>query len=734
MSIRVEGRIKITLLSDLCVSSGYSFAGIVDSDICYDDCGLPYIPAKRLKGCIRETLEQCLYAKYPDSADRLCGEAGADKPGAFTIANAFPEKYQTLRAIILGAKGVVSRRKYYHTQRILGRFTHVLGQTKLEGGVAKDNSLRYTRVVNRTSPLDGNNMVFYADAICEEELLPVLKDAVRGTRHIGLKRNRGFGVVRCEWVESGVEKPAEKSGQNKQKMLFVVSKNGKTTIYWRLTNVAPLMLSKTIEDTSENHISGSAIRGALAARYLESEGNAGADSEEFATLFLDGSSVYSNMYPCEGDAICYPAPEYINRLKKSHKLVNTIRADALVAARDETDDFAPGGGNQPKKLKGKFVSFVRNDVIVKETEKDVVYHHSRRKKNADGEEGILYGMEVLRAGQTFAGRIIVPDTCADKVKELLLSEDFYFGKSRSSQYGRCVLVQGIEQKEDAKLFHAGEHLAVTFLSDTVLLNENGVCTANAEEAAEAVKRELGILGEQDEEYLTMLQSTTVTGYSVVWNMRKSAMCAIAAGSCVVFRLNAEFETERNFIGERNGEGYGQIRLDRAEDMTYRIEERKQEADVCPEVDDLPQELKVLMTDILLNDWLDDRKYEGLTNKRMRVSNTALGRITLMLRESLDENRGDPQKALESFVKRADSIKSESTKSEAKRLISQIAKMEGSVPQWVFGSLDTENAEINEMRRIGLTDGEIEQKLRSLWGEYLMTILVENKYLGGEGNE
>ena len=734
MSKRVEGKIKITLLSDLCVSSGYSFAGMVDSDICYDDCGLPYIPAKRLKGCIRETLEQYLYAKYPDSADRLCGEAGDDKPGAFTIANAYPDKYGALRDAILRARSAASRRKYYHTQRILGRFTHVLGQTRLEEGVAKNNSLRYTRVVNCISPLGEENMVFYADVTCKEELLPVLEDAVRGTRHIGLKRNRGFGVVRCEWVESGADTPAGKNTQGKKNMLCTVSKNGKTTIYWRLTNAAPLMLSKTVEDTSENHISGSAVRGALAARYLENEGSAAADSAEFKTLFLDGSTVYSNMYPCEGNAVCYPAPEYINRLKKSNRFVNTIQTDALSTAQAETDDYAPGGGNQPKKLKGKYVSVEKGGVIVKETKKDVVYHHSRSKKNADGEEGILYGMEVLRTGQTFAGKIIVPDDYTDKMKELLTSDDFYFGKSRSSQYGRCVLVSGTEQKEEATTLHAGEHLVVTFLSDTILLNENGICTVNAEEAVEAVKRELGIPGQQDEKYLTMLQSTTVTGYSAVWNMRKSTMCAISAGSCMVFRLNAEFELENTFIGERRGEGYGQIRLDKAEDMTYRLEEREQEADVHPEADDLPQELKVLMTEILLNDWLDDRKYEGLTNKRMRISNTALGRITLMLRESLDENRGNPQKALESFMKRADSIKSEAAKNEAKRLISVIAKKEGNALQWVFGSLDAENAEISEMKRIGLAEAEIEKKLHGLWGEYLMTILVENKYLGGEGNE
>ena len=55
-----EYRLIITLKSDLCVGSGYSYAGIIDSDICYDALGLPYIPARRLKGCLREAAELML--------------------------------------------------------------------------------------------------------------------------------------------------------------------------------------------------------------------------------------------------------------------------------------------------------------------------------------------------------------------------------------------------------------------------------------------------------------------------------------------------------------------------------------------------------------------------------------------------------------------------------------------------------------------------------------------------
>ena len=47
-------KIKIELLSDLCTTSGETYNSLVDTDITYDEYGIPYIPAKRMKGCIRE--------------------------------------------------------------------------------------------------------------------------------------------------------------------------------------------------------------------------------------------------------------------------------------------------------------------------------------------------------------------------------------------------------------------------------------------------------------------------------------------------------------------------------------------------------------------------------------------------------------------------------------------------------------------------------------------------------
>ena len=43
-------KITIKLLSDALINSGEGFGAIIDSDVVFDDIGLPYIPAKRIKG------------------------------------------------------------------------------------------------------------------------------------------------------------------------------------------------------------------------------------------------------------------------------------------------------------------------------------------------------------------------------------------------------------------------------------------------------------------------------------------------------------------------------------------------------------------------------------------------------------------------------------------------------------------------------------------------------------
>jgi CRISPR/Cas system CMR subunit Cmr4 (Cas7 group RAMP superfamily) len=52
--------LKLTLLSPCLIGSGEGFGAVIDSDIVFDEFGIPYIPAKRIKGCLRDSaIEVC---------------------------------------------------------------------------------------------------------------------------------------------------------------------------------------------------------------------------------------------------------------------------------------------------------------------------------------------------------------------------------------------------------------------------------------------------------------------------------------------------------------------------------------------------------------------------------------------------------------------------------------------------------------------------------------------------
>ena len=715
MSKRVSKRIIIELKSDICMGSGYSYAGIIDSDVCYDAYGIPYIPAKRIKGCFKETAESLLGDIYKDNIEKLFGVRGDKEQGNLTIGNAYIENYEEIAGFIKAKRQ--SGYDEYRPQRIIERFTHVVGQTKLIKGAADPTSLRYTRVVDKISPLTGKPMTFVAELSYEENdsIGKLLEAAVRGTRHIGLKRNRGLGNVICKLEP--MEKPRKES---------YVTVEG-NVIKLCVENVAPLMLSGMRDDVSEKYISGRHVLGALAGRYLKAEGKSPED-EAFKTLFLSGNVIFSNLYPYENGKVYYPAPDYLNRLKKSGDYVNAlVPVDSSVSTNN---------GNIPKKLKNTFVSFSNNSVDVHEVSADVVYHH--RHEDEEMKE-ILYGLTVVRPGQCFAGEIVFE---GDSIKhkdiliDLLNEGDVYFGKSKSSEYGRCRLVEFAGSEKNI-ISSANGNCVVTFLSDAVLLKEDGSYATDYESVREAVKKELKLSEESDlsdnkHGLMNSVQMGEKSGFMSTWNLQRENVPIVKAGSYLSFEVTEESKTDVLYIGEYNLEGCGQIKIDSIEGMTYVVNKQdpKSGADVAimgPGTLTAPDGIKKLMGKIFFEDYLETRIVEYLNSgKRVgtKLDNTQIGRLTLMLRESDEESKGNEEEAYANLKRRIESIKSDSTKAEAEKVL-KLAK------SFREADNDIEEKISRELQTMGYSACEIERERKALWIRYIMTLLVIRKYEGGE---
>ena len=655
MNKQYKGYITITLKSDLCVGSGYSYAGVIDSDTCYDDVGLPYIPGKRLKGCFRDTVENYLGVLYGKNLiDKVFGTRGASKSGSIRIGNAFIDNYDDIHKLL---KNKSSDDTIYSSQNVLGLYSRVIGQTKIdENGVAEDSSLRYTRVINRFSPRN-EEMVFKAEisGSLDDEEKDMFESAVKATRNIGLKRNRGLGSVICRVLldeQPIYELPPVGDSEERVRLPIVVK------------NIESLMLARETGSASESYIYGQEVLGLLADRYLK-HNETSAEDAAFKDLFLNGNTRYTNLYPCINDEVYTPAPEYINRLKKTQKVVN-ILDHTFRDIIDETDEYNINNGNQPKKLRGVFVRKNKErDISVTEVEREVLYHHRQDK---EGEDGILYHSVAISPGQEFKGEIHTGKKYEEILKKLIEEDDLYFGKSKTAQYGKCKIVKSEKAaySQDDITVRSGSDMVVTLLSDMALYdNEYGEYTVYEDRVYRILADNLGIKYDATAlEDTSYIRTGKITGYRGVWNLRREPILCVKAGSAFIYRLSDDANISTTlFVGDRNAEGYGLVDISTADNISYKLNEVTAPFGTSQYDEKIYECESKRLKDIAWSEnILSDMKAD------IKVTSAALGRITLMLKESISEHKDSPKEQFADFAKRIGSIKSTAVRREGEKLL------------------------------------------------------------------
>ena len=530
--------IEITLESDLCAGSGQGFAHAIDSDVCYDRFGLPYIPSRRIKGALRDA------AKYIDTPDHILnaifgipGNQPAQKAGSgpvwykggMRLYNARLKDYKQLKAGLENGG--------LEAESVLRLFTRAKAQTEVFNGVAKRNSLRFTRVVNQYSPLSAHEkLVFYAECEIDGKFENTLKDICKAARNIGLDRTRGLGAVKMRLIESGARQNAN-AGRNARNTQSVPAYDPaiQYCIDYSVYLESPLMLPDISNDETADYISGTAVIGALASKYLARPTHT---LDEFERLFLSGGVVYENAYI--HNAI--PAPLFVNKLKQRDGVLFTVYGGK------------PEEGT-PKTLKGKYVDKITLTPITAETE--INYHHRR-----DGDE-MLYTQKCLCEGQVFKG-VITAGGAYVSILEDLLAGGLCLGRSKTAEYARCSVQYTVRKAVEARIsVNHGDKLAAALESDLICLDDNGGCSADKD----IIFHSIGIQAEIcDSE--TFLSIRRIAGYSGVWNLKKPHITAIAAGSVFTFTYKGENGKIPQYIytGEKQNEGFGKVKIYRVDDL------------------------------------------------------------------------------------------------------------------------------------------------------------------------
>ena len=601
-------QLRITLKSDLCAGVGKHYAAIIDLDTALDEYGLPFIPARRLKGCLREIAEEF---EIPE-IHAIFGTPAQDRPGSLAVSDAKLPDYDTLVAPFRD-------NPIKNAARITDLFCSVRAETAIENDTVKDGSLRFVRVVNHYSPLDGKELCFYADITFDEAHRDTVKKLCRGLRNIGYHRNRGFGAVSCELIDT------ESAG------FAVHGKIESDTAEYRLTYrvflKSDLMLPASDSSHSLDYIPGTNVLGALAGRFVKT--NPGYTAEAFNSLFYSKDVRFSNLYLSDAaGSESYPAPRFLGKIKAASEQEQGIH-NLIELHRKPT-------GKTDKPLKS---GYILGNATHKEPASKIVYH------NAMGKDGIgLYMQYCLSAGQYFCGEITAPGGKLQKILDLLKADEHIsFGRSRTAQYSRCILCGGsIELTQKYSAPKPGTCAAFVFESDVAGF-------ASIEQLLDALN-----LTEKDLCRETGLSTRVVSGYNTKWQLKKPQFGVFSAGSAIVFTVPEGYRLPDGFpyLGTHRNEGFGKLRLIVNAD-TYKLSGQA-------------GTFETAANNLLTEKLLERQKLDKITAKAIEdapkamkgLGKSQIGRVTLMCKEAND---------VADFYARIESIKTKKTRESAQML-------------------------------------------------------------------
>ncbi len=609
-------RIVLTLQSDLCAASGAGYGSIIDTDVCYDEVGIPFIPSRRLKGVLREAAEWI--GVEDEVVSEIFGEGGECvgdgecAGGSLRIENATMSEYDSIQRELRGLP----------KEKVMDLFTYTRAATAIdrEKGSAKKKSLRFMRVVKQYSPKDGEKLKFYAKCEVDPRYEGELTRICKAVRSIGYRHNRGFGAVGCQFdakrTNEGIGLPTMEDDVD---YILPIT----------LTNTAPLILSAANDDETEDYISGTALLGALAWAYPDK------GSDRFAELFLHNQVSFSNLYPGgEPVPLCY--------VKRKHQ------GDYV---NDALDGVAEGVA--VKSLKGTYMDGKRRVVDVK---KEVVYHHAKmgqatgNEEEGEGAASQLYMQAVLSVGQNFVGDIRGKGKdLRDVLRVLENNSTIRIGKSKTAQYAGCKVAIGepIHTKTDV-ISTNGKSIAVVLHSDVILIKD-GTHSCNPKDLIMALR--IDSIDENNyEEHFNRKKSSilckTVTGYHGKWNLKKPHIRAFRAGSVwILDNVVVEGLPQEMWIGAKNNEGFGCCRIFLVEGMkpiTGGDEDNVASANqggVANGKEDLPTGKYANLIDRV--NWKEGVKEKALRFAKKneldssKVSSAQIGRVRLMLKQSLN---------------------------------------------------------------------------------------------------
>lgn len=545
--------LNITLKSDLCVGAGESYQSKVDQEVVYDDYGFPYIPAKRLRGCIREAaLELVEFGKYTkENYDALFGKEG-NQASKFILNDAHLKDHEQM----LKDLQVCSDQSLKHPQNVLELYTYTRTQTKIDSatGIAQDNSLRTMRVVKKGLSFFANMELNH---LLKEEK-DLLEEAISMTKHIGLNRTRGLGLVEMSVEQKEVKLEGKSTGPINE---------GKNKISYDLY-LSSNVLCKSVEGNqtrTQDYIEGGKILGLLAERLKDEKSED--KYKSYKDLMSSDEIIASNAYIAYKNERCVPVKASYQKEKDQDfkngqmKIKDILYLDPKVDKKDFERQLTPVS-----------YAWMTENYEIQDVETEIRYHHSRPEDKSIGHakgngEGEFYQLNSLKAGQVFKGYILANNReQASIIRNALRKRNtLRMGSGKLSEYGNVrienIVIEAVEEKEENRV----NEFELKLNAPLILYNENLMPTADVKDLTNYLS---DLLGHKLTLENSFLKYETIGGFNVSWNRRKQSMIVLGKGTVCTFKSDQKVNIsllKDTFIGQRTSEGYGEVSVSTLKD-------------------------------------------------------------------------------------------------------------------------------------------------------------------------
>lgn len=549
-------KIKLTTVSSLLCSTGESSAHI-DADIRFDQYGLPFIPAKTIKGLLRESaMEVCELHGFSEEKtkhilDNLFGLSGSNVMDRPVFNNLQLVNYIEIVSDLKSLGSKLSNRD------VQSYFTVWRRQTSIDlDGTAKDKSLRTYRLLKMGFQFEAKieNLEQFQNQVEHEVFCRALKQL----RYMGLRRNRGFGKVKLQIV-------AISSLSKNLKIDFdaVAAKEGLYILDFKIANLSPIQISKTIGDQntvgSEDYIPAQNIRGLVAGLLASQLKQPLHENDVFKDLVLKGSTRYHGAFPFVNGNKTFVSP-----LALGYNKLIELKERNVVNMLEE-----PLAANKPWK-NWFYLTSIADQLVYNRFSTETVYSfHASRSTEEERlagrsieKTGGIYYYEAIEQGQVFHSSIIGSYKNLETIQTLFLQNGgvHRLGHSKSAQYAQVqfsdFILDNIDCNQPGTSLKKDDVFYLVFESPVILYNQFGMAIADGELLEDELKR-------MNLELLDLRSSVCwIENYLQIWKCKTPREQAFAMGTSLKVKAMEDFEIPKTnliYISERLNEGFGCIR-------------------------------------------------------------------------------------------------------------------------------------------------------------------------------